>query len=169
MRENLSSVHAVHTTLLLLEALALQREILPWRHAFDIPPLAVIGTPSIPVALPDLFLLLTGFFWSTTLLWAATNVVVPLVFAYFYNLSTTTVRRGGQRVQVARYTADPLTFSVVKAVTTYVVYERGYSWGLWGGQVSYRVEHAVFGGWWGMLIGSGVGGLAGLYEAAQGR
>ena len=157
----------MQTTLLFVEALALQREILPWRYAFDIPPLAMLGTPSIPVSIPDFFLLLTSFFWSTTLLWLTTSVVVPAGFAYFYNLSTRTVKRGGYKTSVARYTADPLVFNVVKALLSYVVYERGYTFGLFDNMVSYRVEHAMFGGSKGMLIGSGVGILASLYEAAQ--
>ena len=167
VRDSLSSVTAVQTTLLFAEAWALQREILPWRYAFDIPPLAIIGTPSIPVSVPDFFLLLTSLFWSTSALWVTTNIILPAGFAYFYNLSTRTVKRGGYKTTVSRYTADPLTFNVVKALLSYIVYERGVTFGLFSNQVSYRVEHAMFGGSTGMLIGSGVGVLASLYEAAQ--
>ena len=167
LRENLSSVHAVQVTLILLEALALQREILPWQYVFDIPPLAIFGTPSIPIGVPDLFMLLTPLFWSTTLLWASTSLVGPLIVAYFYNLSTTTVRRGGQRVNVARYSADPMTFNVVKALLSYIVYGRSYNNGLWTEHTAFRVQHAMPGGPTGMLIGSAIGALASLYEAAQ--
>ena len=167
MRENLSSVTAVQTTLLFVEALALQREILPWDPLFDLPPLAIIGTPKITVCLPEFFILLSAYFWSTTLLWATTNIVLPAGFAYFYNLSTRTVKRGGYKQSVARYAVDPLTFNVVKALLVYVVYERRNTFGLFANETRYQVEHAVYGGSTGMLIGSGIGVLAALYEAAQ--
>lgn len=167
VRSTLSSVTAVQTALLLFEALGLQREILPWRYAFDIPPLAIIGTPNIPVSLPDLFLLLTSFFWSTSLLWAATNILIPAGCAYFFNLSTRTVKRGGYTTSVARYTVDPMVFNIVKAWLSYVFYARGFTFGLFNGQVSYRVEHAMFGGYTGLLASSAVGMLVSLYEAAQ--
>lgn len=169
VREQLSSVAAVQTTLLCIEAYALQREILPRRHAFDIPPLAIIGTPSLPVNIPDFFVLLTSFFWSTSLLWMTTNILLPAGFAYFYNLSTRSVKRGGYKTSIPRHAVDPFVFNIVKALLSYVVYERGYTFGLFDDHVSYRVTHAMFGGSTGMLISCGVGVLAALYDAAQAK
>lgn len=158
---------AVQTTIFLTEAVALQRKLIPWQHAFDIPPLAIIGTPKLYVFLPDLFILLSSYFWSTTLLWLTTSILLPAGFAYFYNLSTRTVKRGGYTMNVARYTADPMVFNIVKALVSYVVYDQDHTFGLFGGDVSFRVKDAMFGGSGSMLVTSGIGILAALYEAAQ--
>lgn len=167
VREGLSSVTAVHGTILFLEAMALQRTVLLWNHAFDIPPLAIIGTPSIAVRVPDLFLLLTSAFWQPTLLWLATSILIPASVAYFYNLSTITVRRGGARTTVARYAVDPLTFNIVKALISYVVYENDYALGIFDNHAAYEIQHVMPGGKSGFLISSGIGALVALYEAAQ--
>ncbi|CAK4033707.1 hypothetical protein DOTSEDRAFT_69097 [Lecanosticta acicola] len=165
LREVCSSVVAVQFTFLLIEAFALQRRLMPWRFAFSIPSTGF--TPTISVQYPDLFILLTGFYWSTAFLWSATSVFIPLVFAYFYNLTIRDVKRGNLRVSVARYAADPLTFNVVKALATWLVYSRGVSFGFIDAEVSERVDLAMFGGSTLVLIGSGIGALAALYEAAQ--
>lgn len=167
LRESLSSVTAVHGTILFLEATALQRAVLLWNYAFDIPPLAIIGTPRIAVSLPDLFLLLESHFWYPTLLWLATSILIPAGFAYFYNLSTRSVRRGGVKTTVARYAADPLTFNIVKALITYVVYEHNYTLGIFNNHVPHDVQHAMPGGKKGFLVSSAIGALVALYEAAQ--
>lgn len=167
LRETCSSVAAVQLTFMLIESVALQKRLMPWRFAFSIPSTGF--TPSFPVQYPDLFILLTGFYWSTTLLWTATSVVVPLIFAYFYNLTIRDVKRGNMRVSVARYAADPLTFNVVKALATWLVYSRGVSLGFINPEVAERVELAMFGGSTAVLIGCGIGALAALYEAAQKR
>ena len=138
--------------------------------AFDIPAspkIVGIGTPSIPIPVPDLFRLLTGEFWSTTFLWSSTSLLLPLLFAYFYNLGLHEVKRHGARVTVARYSADPLTFNVVKALLTFLAYGQGVTLGLFSNKVAYRVDHAMFGGYQGVLIGAYVGILAAIYDAAQ--
>ncbi|KAK4505455.1 hypothetical protein PRZ48_003418 [Zasmidium cellare] len=165
LRESLSSVNAIQLSFLLLEAFALQRRVLPWRYMFDIPSTGL--TPSIAVFLPDLFVLLTGFYWSTTLLWSATSIFVPILFAYFYNLTMRDVKRGNTRVTVARYAADPFTYNVVKALATWLVYVKGVNFGFIDPEVAERVDLAVYGGSTAILIGSAVGALAALYEAAQ--
>lgn len=170
VRDLCSSVTSVQLSFLLLEAIGLQRYLLPYQYSgLDIPSYHFLGiiTPSIPVVLPDLFRLLTPEFWTTTLLWATTSIFVPLVFAYFYNLSTRDVKRHGARVTVARYDADPLTFSVVKGLLTWLVYGQHYSFGLVDELTVARVDAAMFGGYQCPLISSYVGALAALYEAAQ--
>ena len=170
VRELCSSVTSVQMTFLFLEAAGLQRYLLPWKATgFAIPSYHLLGinTPPVPVMLPDLFSLLTAKFWATSLLWASTSVFVPLVFAYFYNLSTRDVKRHGARVTVARYSADPMTFSVVKALITWMVYSQGYMFGFIDDAVASHVHLAMFGGYQEIMIGSYVGAIAALYEAAQ--
>lgn len=144
LRETCSSVTAIQMTFLLFEAYALQRHVLPWRYMFDIPSTGFTG--SIAVFLPDLFVLLTGFYWSTTLLWTTTSILVPALFAYFYNLTMRDVKRGNARVTVARYAADPFTYNIVKALVTWLVYSKGVSFGFIDPEVAERVDLAIYGG-----------------------
>lgn len=165
LRELCSSVTAVQMSFLLLEAVALQKHLMPWRFLVDIP--STVITPSIPVFYPDLFILLTGYYWTTTLLWSSTSIAVPLLFAYFYNLTMRDTKRGNLRVAVARYAADPLMFNVVKGLLTYMVYAKGVNFGIISPEAVDRVDMSLYGGYPSILIGSGVGALAALYEAAQ--
>ena len=56
---------------------------------------------------------------------------------------------------------DAVSFNAAKALVAWIVYIRG---GV-GGKSRVKVANAVPGGSAGMLIGAGIGGLAGLYEA----
>jgi hypothetical protein len=169
LRETCSSVLAVQTTFLLFEAYALQRHLMPFNYAFDLPGVSALGVSPTAVFLPDLFVILTGYYWSTTLTWAATSILVPALFGYFYNLTLRESRRtgGGEAVTVAKYTTDPLTFNVVKALATWLVYVQGISFGIIAPAVAERVDDAIYGGSTAVLIGSGIGALAALYDAAQ--
>jgi hypothetical protein len=169
LRETCSSVLAVQTTFLLFEAYALQRHLMPWNYAFDLPGVAALGLSPTAVFLPDLFVILTGYYWSATLTWAATSLLVPALFGYFYNLTLREVRRsgGGETTTVAKYTTDPLSFNVVKALATWLVYVQGISFGVIAPAVAERVDDAIYGGSTAVLIGSGIGILAALYDAAQ--
>jgi hypothetical protein len=164
-REALSSVPAVHLTFLSLEAFALLKAIIPWKFAFDIPAIQALHTTSQAVFLPDLFILLTGFWWSTTLLWASTSILIPALFAYFFNLTLRTSSARG-RPSKQGYTVDPLAFSVVKALATYLVYNEGVGLGSFiNPSTADRVDDAIFGGSNAVLIGCGISALASLYEA----
>ncbi|KAF1823476.1 uncharacterized protein K489DRAFT_379465 [Dissoconium aciculare CBS 342.82] len=167
LRETCSSVVAVQTTFLLLEAYALQRHLMPWNYAFDLPGVAALGVGPTAVFLPDLFVILTGYYWSATLTWAATSLLVPGVLGYFYNLTLREARRGGGAGGVARYTTDPLSFNIAKALATWLVYVQGLGFGAISPAVAERVDGAIYGGSTAVLIGSGIGILAALYDAAQ--
>lgn len=130
----------------------------------------IIG--SFAVWLPDLFRLLEPTFWSTTMLWAGTSVLIPALFAYFYNLTTYSVKRHGVRATVARYTVDPMTFNIVKALLVYLVYGDEATlirYGFVNEMTAARVDYAMYGGHRGVMTGSSICILASLYEAAQGR
>lgn len=169
LREVCSSVTAVQMTFLFLEAWCLQRQQLPMRNAFVIPSVKLGGfsTPQVPVGLPDFFRLLEPEFWSTSMLWAMTSMVIPLVVSYFFNLRS---RHGARtRSSANRYEIDPLTFSIAKAITTFVVYGMYKPLPLFDINAVARVDVAMFYGWKGIVIGSFVGMLTSLYEAAQGK
>lgn len=164
LREFCSTVPAVHLTIGSLEAFALINALLEWKFVFDFPAIAALHTPSFAVKVPDVFVLLTAEWWTTTLLWASTSILVPLLFGYFFNLTKLNV---GRR-QIRRYTIDPLTFSVVKGLATWLTYCQGVDFfGVVSHVVAQRVDDAILGGHMAVLVGSGVAALASLYEAAQ--
>lgn len=162
-RASLSSLVSIETIILFFEAANLRSEILPDRYAFTIPSLPVLNTSPYPVALPDLFLLLTSSFWQPFTLWLATALVVPLTFAYFFNLTARPRSRGTQKFE---YQFDPLTFNVAKAILTYAVFAGGATfWGLVDLESVARIRSAAAGGWEGIVGGCAVGALATVYEA----
>lgn len=168
-REALSTVQSVLFVVSAFELYYLRPELLRNRYAFTIPGISAIGTPAIPVWIPDFFLLLTTEFWSPALTWAFTSTLVPALFGYFFNLSAASHAssgRGRPRAHGPEYTVDPLTFSVVKALLTYVVYAQGVSFGGWIDPVSVmRINSALYGGWPGVLVGTAITGLAAIYDA----
>lgn len=163
-RQVCSSVPAVHLTFGALEGCAVFNQLMPWKYAFDVPAMNALHTPSFAVKLPDLFILLTGYWWSTVLLWTATSILVPLLFGYFFNFTVRNVGRGHTR----KYTIDPLTFSVVKGLAIWLVYCQGVDfYGIVNPDVAQRVDGAILGGHTFVLVGAGISALASLYEAAQ--
>ncbi|KAM0712174.1 hypothetical protein Q7P37_011268 [Cladosporium fusiforme] len=167
LRESCSSLAAVHATSILAEAYQLQRALVPWKFAFDIPAIHTIGTPSIAVKVPDLFQLLSPYFWLPTLLWAATNLFIPLLFAYFYNLTVHTVKRNNARVRVVRYNYDPFTFNVAKVLLVSTVYGAGMLHGYVSDKTVAVVDASQYGGYKGILTGCYVCGLYSLWAATQ--
>lgn len=157
----------MHATFLLLEAYSLQKVLLPWKYAFDIPAIHAIGSPSYAVSVPDLFALLSPSFWLPTLLWSATNIFVPLIFAYFYNLTVHTVKRNNARVRVVRYNYDPFTFNVVKSLIISTVYGAGLLHGYVDDDIVAVVDGSQYGNFGGMLMGTYVCGLYAFWVASQ--
>ena len=149
VRATLSTTTAIQTTIILLELFGLRSQILPLRYLTTIPAVPAVGiTWDTPIKIPDLFALLTTAFWAPFSLWTATSIALPLLGAWFVNL------RGGE----AGY--DPVSFNVVKALVTWIVYFRG---GV-SGDTPEVVAEGVYGGPIGLIIGAAVGALAGLYE-----
>ena len=96
--------------------------------------------------------MLTLGFWGPVGLWMLTSIALPLMGAWFINLTE------GARPY------DPLSFNVVKGLVAWVVYVRG---GIGGGESTAVVDRAVPGGSQGLLVGAGIGVLASIYEAVQ--
>lgn len=149
LRTNLSNVTSIQLVTLIIEAWGLRSQVLPLRYLTTIPEVPAIGTSAIPVKIPDLFALLTTAFWGPVGLWALTSIFLPLLGAWFFNL------RGGETGY------DAVSYNVVKAIGSWIVYVQG---GV-GGESRGVVEKGVPGGATGLLIGAAVGGVAGLYEA----
>lgn len=166
-RTTCSSVVGVQASILFLEAYALQKAVFPWNFAFDLPGVPALGIPSIAVKLPDFFVLLRSSFWYPTILWTVTSIVIPLFFAYFYNLTVHSVKRNGARVQALRYPYDPMTYSIAKAVITLLVYGAHTPADYVDTYSARVVEHAMIGGYRGVLTGCLLGGIAAIWEATQ--
>ncbi|OCL04610.1 hypothetical protein AOQ84DRAFT_300545 [Glonium stellatum] len=177
LRENFSSVTAVEATVLFIEAFGLQYNTLQWAHPFDTPPVASLSLNSRQVHVPDARILLTSEFWAPATLWSLTSLFIPLLFSYFFNLTLRSNTR--HRSSKGMYAADPLTFNVVKALMTYIVYPTTLTpvqggiakviypkWGPFGVGTVSTVRDNVPGGYPGIIIGAGIGILASIYDAA---
>ncbi|KAI1738962.1 hypothetical protein F4680DRAFT_423468 [Xylaria scruposa] len=167
-RETLSTVTSVLFAISAFELYFLRPEILADRYAFTIPAVSFLGTSDYPVFVPDMFLLLTSSFWSPALLWAFTSTILPSVAGYFINMTTGTHQgRVTRRTpQVPDAVVDPLTFSIVKAIISFVVYGQGVTFGGWINEVSIaRINSAIYGGYKGMLTDAAISGIFSIYDA----
>ncbi|KAK4104621.1 cytochrome P450 [Parathielavia hyrcaniae] len=173
----LSTVHSVVSAIALFELYRLRQELLPDRYAFTVPAVRALGTPDYPVHLPDMFAVVTAGFWGPALTWALTSVLLPSLAGYFFNLSLGAAQQqaqsGGGRVVRSKagghpvaYAVDPVMFSIVKAVVTYVVYAQGVTLGgLINPDSVSRINSALYSGWKGVLVGTAVSGLTAVYDA----
>ncbi|KAI1820496.1 hypothetical protein F4861DRAFT_58352 [Xylaria intraflava] len=167
-RETLSTVNSVLFAITAFELYFLRPEILTDRYAFTIPAIPYLGTNDHPIFLPDMFLLLTASFWSPALLWAFTSVFLPSIAGYFVNMTT-----GAHQGRVTRRSSpvpdavvDPLTFSIVKALISFVIYGQGVTFGGWVNDISIgRINAAVYGGYKGILTGAAISGIFSIYDA----
>ncbi|KAK7427109.1 hypothetical protein QQZ08_006378 [Neonectria magnoliae] len=167
-RETLSTVTSILFCVSLFELWNVRCEILSNTYAFTVPAISYFGTSDYPVYVPDMFLLLTSSFWSPALTWALTSSVIPVLFGYFFNLSANSSPSNRRRShsQSAEYVVDPLTFSIVKALVSYVVYAQGATFGgLLSEFTIRRLDAAVYGGYKGILVGTAITGLVSIYDA----
>ncbi|KAG8626163.1 hypothetical protein KVT40_006564 [Elsinoe batatas] len=167
-RELLSSVVGIETLVLLLEGFALQRQLIPFRHAFNLPAVDALGTNPYPVQLPDFFILLTDVYWSASILWSLTSFWLPLAFSWLFNLTMRPVMKGGVTYIKPRWRCDPLSFNIAKALISWLVFRQGARYfNLFSDVTANAVELSMPAGYNGVIIGAAIGGLASLYDAAQ--
>ncbi|KAG6039829.1 hypothetical protein E4U41_002032 [Claviceps citrina] len=167
-RETLSTVTSILFVVSAFELFFIRPEILSNRYAFTVPAVGLFGTPDYPIYLPDMFLVLTASFWSPALTWALTSVLLPSLAGYFFNLSATNHPgpRTRSRAATPDTVVDPLTFSIVKALVSYVVYGQGVTFGGLLSETSIeRLNSAVYGGYKGVLVGTAITGITSIYEA----
>lgn len=167
-RAALSTVTSILFSIAAFEIWNIRAEILSNTFAFTFPAIEALNTPDYPVYLPDMFLLLTSSFWSPAWVWAFTSAIVPCIVGYYFNLRANS---GGssRRRSISRgneYVVDPLTFSIVKALLSYVVYAEGATlYGLLPEASIMRLNNAVYGGYKGILVGTAITGLVSIYDA----
>ncbi|KAL1954064.1 hypothetical protein VTO42DRAFT_1798 [Malbranchea cinnamomea] len=181
LRSYLSSVSTIQGLIILLELYGLTHELVPFRYLTTVPAIESLNTPPVPIKIPDLFVLLSGSFWSPFSLWLVTSLVLPSTSAYFFNLSlkvsqqpgsqashTYGTRRAAASKQALSRSADfdPLVFNVSKALIAYLVYANSFTfWNVFSTAALHRVIGAVPGGLPGLLTSSAVCALGSLYEA----
>ena len=168
-RDTLSTVTSVLAVISAWELLCIRPEILTSRFAFTVPAIGTV-TSDYPVYLPDVFLLVTASFWSPFLTWILTSFVVPGLLGYFFNLSATSNpgprTRAKAAAQAAEYNVDPLTFSIVKALLSFLVYGQGVTFGGLLSETSIaRLNGAVYGGYRGVLTGTAITAVLSVYDA----
>ncbi|ROT41196.1 hypothetical protein SODALDRAFT_330912 [Sodiomyces alkalinus F11] len=166
VQETLSTVGSIIFTITLFELYSLRPEVLPGRYAFTIPSMPALGTGPMPIYVPDMFLVLSSSFWSPVLTWIATALIIPSVFGYFYNLNSAShaPRRG--RPSRPDYDVDPLTFSIVKGLVSFVVLGQKVTVAGYPSVHSIdRINSAIYGGWRGIITGAAVSALVSIYDA----
>ncbi|KAI1105340.1 hypothetical protein F4804DRAFT_139866 [Jackrogersella minutella] len=167
-RESLSTVTSVLFAISAFELYFLRPEILADRYAFTIPAFSYLGTKDFPVFVPDMFLLLTSSFWSPALLWTFTGAVLPSIAGFFVNLTVGSHhgRVGRRSSHAPDFVVDPLSFSIAKALISYVVYAQGITFGGWIDETSIaRINTAIYGGYKGVLTGTAITGILAIYDA----
>ncbi|KAJ5100304.1 hypothetical protein N7456_006356 [Penicillium angulare] len=172
LRANLSSLKAVETIFVLLELSSVLYELIPLRYFATTPAIQAVSLPALHLKAPDLFVLLTPNFWAPFTLWFFSNLLVPLLAAYFFNLSWQAATGGAQPVRRStrstptRPSFDPLSFNIAKAILVYKVYADHYNYaGLYSKYAISKVNYAIPGQWKGLLAGSAIGVIGTLYEA----
>lgn len=183
LRSSLSSVKAIETLVTLVEALSMMYELVPWRYFFTTPSsFRYVRAGDVHVKMPDVFILLTGAFWAPLSLWLLTSLILPLVMAYFFNISLKASSSHGRRVtrastgpagargvssvQGGLMSFDPLIFNIAKALICYLVYVEHFTFfGLFSHFSIERVNVSIPGQWAGMVTGAAVGVIGTLYEA----
>jgi hypothetical protein len=167
LRATLSSLKAVEILVLLFESGSLAKELVPIRYLTTTPPVQAAQIPAIPIKVPDLFAVLEGAFWAPFSLWFLTCLFLPLVSAYFINLSwqaSSGARRTRSAPRLAQF--DPLTFNIVKALLVHFVYVNDFNFfGVYSAFAIRKVVDSVPGGASGLLTGTAIGGVGALYEA----
>lgn len=171
VRENASSVATIQTIILLVEAVGLQWNTLDSTALFAMPAALSSYSSSQDVRGPNGWALLTAEWWAPATLWSLTSWVLPLVFSYFFNLTlrSNTSRRSSDR----QYPADPLIFNITRAILAYSAYRETVNaafapsaWGPFSEYAVARVGNHIPGGYYGLQIGSLVGILVSIYDAA---
>ncbi|RHZ69906.1 hypothetical protein CDV55_107166 [Aspergillus turcosus] len=166
LRSKMSSVRAVETIVMAVEGVFLMKDLIPIRYLTTIPAVPAINSPEFALRVPDLFMLVDGAFWAPFSLWLLTSYLLPLLFAYFINISLHASGTETRRGHKARPEFDPLSFNIAKAVIAYVVYAHHFTFmGLYSNFSIERVNVSVPFHWPGMLTTAAIGTVGTLYEA----
>ncbi|KAJ9614216.1 hypothetical protein H2200_002352 [Cladophialophora chaetospira] len=171
-RDVLSSPLTVTILALLVEAYGLRAQILPNKLLTTIPAIPYVKSSATPVLVPDLFLLLETKFWAPFSAWTLTSLILPAIISYFINLPlkahpshTYSTRQAAVQSQ-AQLQFDPFIFSLAKGLIAYLVYANHFTLGgLFTHFTLATVNESVLGGWFAIVLSSGLSAAVSLYEA----
>ncbi|KIW26128.1 uncharacterized protein PV07_09252 [Cladophialophora immunda] len=171
-RDILSSPVTVIVLAILLEAYGLRAQILPNKLLTEVPAIPYVKSTKTPIVVPDLFLLLDSKFWSPFSLWTLTSLILPATISYFINLplkahpSHSYSTRQAALQANAQMQFDPFVFSLAKGLIVYLVYAYHYTLGgLFNNYTIATVNESIPGGYFAVLVSSGLGAAVSLYEA----
>jgi len=171
-RDVLSSPLTVSVLAILLEAYGLRAHILPNKLLTEVPAIAYVKSTKTAINVPDLFLLLDSKFWSPFSLWALTSFVLPAVIAYFINLPLKAHPAHSYSTRRAAITAntqmqfDPFIFHLAKGLIAYLVFAEHFTLGgLYNHFTIATVNESLLGGFFAILVSSGLGAAVSLYDA----
>jgi hypothetical protein len=166
-REQVSTSASIESIAIIIELLGLHSTFLPTKQFAMIP--AGKYNQAIPAKIPDLFALLEPAWWNTFLLWFTTSVVLPMTFAYFFNITlkaTKTHSKRGSHASHATQQYDPLTFNIAKGLIMWLVYSKGVTFlSIPSLSTLATIENAVPGGHQGVMVACAVGAVTAISEA----
>ena len=170
LRSFLSNLKVVEAVIVSLEGGNILWSFIPWKYLTTTPAIEGLHIPPLAIKVPDLFVLLSATFWAPFSLWLVTGLVLPLVAAYFINLSWQAATGARRTRSVAgntgRASFDPLTFNIAKALIVYKVFVDGFTFfDVFDNFTVASVNAAVPGHFGGMLTGTAIGVVGTLYEA----
>lgn len=166
VRENLSSLKAIETIVLLVEGVTLVRARIPIRFLTTVPAIKYFKTAPVRVRVPDLFQILESDFWLPISIWLATSFLLPLLVSYFINLSWK-ANGSGRRTRSSPALAqfDPLIFNIAKALLVHIVLGKEVGFGIVDTYNIKTVKAGVPGGVTGLFTGAAIGAVGAIYEA----
>jgi len=171
-RDYLSSPLTVTILAILLEAYGLRAQVLPNKLLTEVPAIPYIKSTKTPINVPDLFLLLDSKFWSPFSLWTLTSFILPGLISYFINLplkahpSHTYSTRRAALQHNTQMQFDPFIFNLAKGLIAYLVYAEHFNIaGLYQHFTIATVNESILGGYFAILISSGLGAAVSLYDA----
>ncbi|KAK4948597.1 hypothetical protein LTR10_012601 [Elasticomyces elasticus] len=171
-RDYLSSPLTVTILATLLEAYALRATVLPNKLLTEVPAIPYIKSTRTAISVPDLFLLLDSKFWAPFSLWALTSLILPALISYFINLplkahpSHNYSTRRAATQHNAQMQFDPFIFNLAKGVIAYIVYAHHFNLGgIYQHFTIATVNESILGGFFAVIVSSGIGAAVSLYEA----
>ena len=171
-RDLLSSPLTVTVLALVLEAYGLRAQILPNKMLTQIPAIKYVKSTPTPIMVPDLFLLLEPKFWAPFSLWSLTSVILPAIVSYFINLPLKAHPSHNYSTRQATLQAnnqmqfDPFVFSLAKGLIAYLVYANHFTLGgLYTHYTIATIDESILGGWFAIVLSSGLSAAISLYEA----
>ena len=170
-RDYLSSTVTINVLAILLEALGLQSQLLPFKTVTEIGPIAFFKDTPTKIKLPDLFLLLTEDFWAPFSLWILATLVLPAAVSYFINLPLVQLpaHSPARRASIKsnpHIQFDPFVFNLAKGLVVYLLFGLHFQFiELFTNATIAKVNTSIPGGYHGVLVSSGLGAAVSLYEA----